>query len=291
MRWGLGHMEIKNRLFPYPVLCGDTDDYSADTEFVLEPSISDITHELIIGMDFIVKCRSIETLIRSGKVAFVLHVECSATSFRIALKSDVPHIDYRVPKSRVNGEINLVAMLVAKTDIDQYSSEELNEDYSDELISFRKASILAYQNLPPIYVSKKTEELARNESFITIIKQTSLDPDEVRPLVFNLYSDKIQVMVDQRTYEAFIRYQQTRTIAMAMIVLPALTYMINQVRDEPESYERYLWFQQLDKFYRQQGKSFVEDVLRSDDNPVDIAQGMLQNPVSSAYRELCTLEV
>ena len=27
MLWGLERMEIKNRLFPYPVLCADNDDY------------------------------------------------------------------------------------------------------------------------------------------------------------------------------------------------------------------------------------------------------------------------
>ena len=117
-----------------------------------------------------------------------------------------------------------------------------------------------------------------------------MDPDEIRPLEFNLHSDKIQVMVDQRTYEAFIKHQQTRTIAMAMIVLPTLTFMISEIRDNPEAYERFAWYQQLDKFFRFQNKSFVDDVLRKDDNPVSIAQEMLQNPVSSAYRELCTLE-
>lgn len=284
-------MEIKNRLFPYPVLCGDTDDYNAGTEFSLELNNSETTHELIINIDYMVKCRAIETLVRLGQAAFVLHIECSSTSYRIALKSDVPHVDCRIPKSRVSGEISLVAMIVAKTDIENYSSEDLNEDYSEELVSFKKASILAYQNLPPIYVSKKTEELARNESFVTIIKQTSLDPEEIRPLVFNLHSDKIQVMADQKTYDAFIRYQQTRTIAMAMIVLPALTFMVTEVRDDPESYERYKWFQQIDKFYRRLGRSFVADILQNDDNPVNIAQEMLQNPVSNAYRELCTLEV
>ena len=271
-------------------ICGDTDDYGSDTEFTLVPHITENTHELLIEIEFNVKCNSIEALIRLGKADYVLHVECSSTAFRIALKSGVPQIQYRIPKSRINGEINLVAMIVAKMDIEQYSSDDLNEDYLEELVCFSKGAILAYQNLPPIYVSKKIEELARNESFITIIKKVSLDPDEIRPLEFNLHSDKIQVMVDQRTYEAFIKHQQTRTIAMAMIVLPTLTFMISEIRDNPEAYERFAWYQQLDKFFRFQNKSFVDDVLRKDDNPVSIAQEMLQNPVSSAYRELCTLE-
>lgn len=283
-------MEIKNRLFPYPVLCGETDDYNESSEFILEPHIKETLHELLLEYDYLVKCNSLETVLRKGEAEYVLHIECSTTCFRIALKSPVPHIEYRLPKSRVSGEISLVAMIVAKKDIHQYPPSELNEDYAEEIISFKKGSILAYQNLPSVYLSKKTEELANNESFFTVIKQTGLDPNEIRPLTFNLHSDKIQVMVDEKTYEAFVRYQHSKSIAMAMLVLPALVFMVTEVGENPDSYLRYQWYQRIDKYYHSHGIDFANEVLRRDDNPVNIAQEMLQNPVSKAYRELYALE-
>lgn len=283
-------MEIKNRLFPYPVLCGDTDDYIDSTEFILEPTVEETIHELLLEYDYTVKCNSLETALRKGEVEYVLHIECSETCFRIALKSPVPHIEYRLPKGKVNGKITLVAMLVAKTDIINYGTAELNEDYAEEIINFKKGNILAYQNLPPIFVTKKTEDLAKNESFFSVIRQSGLDPNEIKPLTFNLYNDKIQIIVDDKTYEAFVRYQQTRSIAMAMLVLPAVTFMVNEVVENPENYERYLWFQRMDKYYQSIGMDFVQDILGKDDNPVNIAQEMLQNPVSKAYRELYALE-
>ncbi len=283
-------MNIKNRLFPYPVLCGETDDYLDSANFSLESDTVETAHELLLKYDYIVDCNSLETVLRKGEAEYVLHVECSTTSFRIALKSAVPHIEYRLPKSRVNGEINLVAMLVAKKDIANYESIELNEDYEGERISLKKGSILAFQNLPPIYVSKKTENLANNESFFSVIKRPSVDPNEIKPLTFNLYNDKIQVHVDEKTYEAFVRYQHSTSIAMAMLLLPALVYMVTEVSDDPDSYRNYQWFIRMSKFYRSYGKDFVEDVLRKEDNPVNIAQEMLQNPVSKAYRELYALE-
>lgn len=283
-------MEIKNRLFPYPVLCGETDDYNEQVEFALEPKITEGIHDLILEYDYVVNCDSLETLLRKGQAVYVLHIECSYTAFRIALRSPVPHIEYRIPKSRVNGEINLVAMIVAQVDVDYFDTSELNEDYKNEDITFKKGSILAYQNLPPIFVTKKSEDLANNESFFTVIKQPSLDPNEIKPLAFNLNNDKIQVLVDEKTYEAFIRYQHSQSIAMAMLLLPALAYMVTDVSDNPELYMQYQWYQRLDKFYRGQGKDFINDIIRKDDNPVNIAQEMLQNPVSKAYRELYALE-
>ena len=283
-------MEIKNRLFPYPVLCGDTDDYAESTEFAIEPLVEEDIHELILEYEYIVKCDSLESLLRRGAAEYILHIECSSTAFRIALKSPVPHISYRILKSRVSGEINLVAMIVAKMDIASYQSAELNEDYSDTSITLKKGSILAYQNLPPIYVTKTTEELANNESFFSVIKQPSLDPNEIKPLSFNLNNDKIQIFVDEKTYEAFIKYQHSQSIALAMLVLPALTFMITEVSNNPSIFEHYQWFLRLSKFYHSNGKSFVDDIVKKDDNPVNIAQEMLQNPVSNAYRELYALE-
>ena len=63
-------MEIKNRLFPYPVLCGDTDDYGPHTEFALEPKLVDSRHELILKYDFIVKsnCVRIEIIPTDSKI-------------------------------------------------------------------------------------------------------------------------------------------------------------------------------------------------------------------------------
>ena len=283
-------MEIKNRLFPYPVLCGDTDDYIGEVDFSIVPKTRETTHEILFEYDFSVNCHSLENVLRKGEAEYILHIECSTTSFRIALKSSVPHIDYRLSKSRVNGEVNLVAMIVAKKAIDDYDNSDLNEDYAEEKISFNKGAILAYQNLPSVFVSKKTDSLANNESFFTVIKQVSLDPNEIKPLAFNLHSDKIQILVDEKTYEAFLRYQQSKSIAMAMLLLPALSFMVTEAADTPDSYSQFVWFQRMKKFYSMQGKDFVEDVLRSDDNPVNIAQEMLQNPISNAYRELFALE-
>lgn len=279
-------MQIKNRLFPYPVLCGDTDDYLNSTEFILEPKIEDKIHELIFSFEYHIKCNSLEKLLREGSAEYVLHIECSTTAFRIAIRSETPYIEYRLPKSRVNGEVNLVAMIIAKKEIIKYSSNELNEDYAGLSFDLRKGQILAYQNLPSLFVHKKTEELANNESFFTVVKQVSLDPDEQRPLTFSLASNKIQIFVDEKTYEAFLHFQGTKSIALALLVMPALTYMINEVYNNPDVYKHYEWYQRLNKYYVLNGKEFIEDVIKSDDNPIAIAQEMLKNPISIAYRDL-----
>ena len=283
-------MVSRNRLFPYPVLCEETNDYQETTDFVIESNITEKTFELEFNYDFLLKCDAIETLIRKGEAEYVLHVECSATAFRIALKTDIPHIEYHLPKSRVNGEINLVAMIVAQMDINDYKSNDLNEDYEGESISFNKGAILAYKNLPAIYVHKKTEELAKSEPLFSVVKKKSVDDSEIKPLSFNLNNSRIQIIVDEKTYDSFVHFKSIKAIPNAMLVLPALIYMINEVSASPDSYKQYLWFQRMERFYQLQNLDFLNDVINKDDNPVNIAQEMLQNPTSKAFRELLALE-
>jgi hypothetical protein len=170
-------MEIKNRLFPYPVLCDETDDYK------INPNIISEIHESINDINIVVKFDlsnwELLKLVRKGYADYVLHFECSSTSFRKVIRTDVSEITYSIPKSKVNVEVTVLAMLVAKVDINNFKSSALNDDYLEETISFDKGSILAYKNLPRIYVYKNYEELASNESIFSIVKVGLPDDDEV----------------------------------------------------------------------------------------------------------------
>lgn len=72
-------MEIKNRLFPYPVLCEDTDDYT-EGEFVVDTEVvsQDInTLELRFRMNL--DNPGLKGLISQGRAEYVIHIECSNT--------------------------------------------------------------------------------------------------------------------------------------------------------------------------------------------------------------------
>ena len=50
MLWGLEHMEIKNRLFPYPVLCVENDDYE-NSEFDVITKVKEELNDIVIDFD------------------------------------------------------------------------------------------------------------------------------------------------------------------------------------------------------------------------------------------------
>jgi len=278
-------MEIRNRLFPYPVLCDETDDYEEEGLNVTS-STREGMNDINVLVNFHLKNQKMLDLIRMGYAEYVLHLECSSTSFRKVIRSDVSEIAYSIPKSRVNVEVTVLALIVAKRKIENFTSDSLNEDYESESITFEKASILAYKNLPRIYVYKNYEELAGNESLFSIIKVGLPDDEEVKPLTFDLTGDRIKIMVDPKTYAAYIHFQQKASIAMSMLVMPALLYMIDELRESFDSFSNYMWFVKMKQFYKTQGTDFRDDVIFSDRNIVEIAQEMLKSPIGKAYRDL-----
>lgn len=282
-------MEIRNRLFPYPVLCNETDDYQ-NNAFETEVKVEERLHDIHITAKFKLDNLAILDLIRMGMAEYVLHLECSMTYFRKVIKTDINEISYSIPKERVNGEIAVLSMVVAKRRIVSFTSEDLNEDYDGESISFDKASILAYQNLPKIQVFKNYEELAGNESLFAVVKVGLPDDEEVHPLSFDLNDDRIKIMVDAKTYACYIHYQQKGSVAMSLLVLPAVIYMLDELRGSPESFSSKMWFVKMKQYYKSQGLDFIEDIVQGK-NIVEAAQEMLKSPIGKAYRELIEDEV
>ncbi len=285
-------MEIKNRLFPYPVLCSDTDDYVeggfyADTEIV-EEGINAIQ----LHFDLHLNNAEIKNLISRGKAEFVVHIECSNTAFRTTINSFTGDIDCKIMSSKVNGPVALLALVVAKENIPHYRNSALNEDYKDIALILEKGSILAYYNMQPLIVRKNYEELVHKDSIFSIVKNSSLHAFEQEPVSFNIENQRIQILVREEVYNLFTRYQDNEKMKSMMIVLfvmPALTYMVEELRnarEEDDHYEKYLWFETLSNHFEAQGKDFM-DVITDDNNRIAmLVQEMLKYPIDSAVMNI-----
>ncbi len=278
-------MEIRNRLFPYPVLCEDSDDYVSG-EFHVTPSIvSQGINDIVVRFDIELDNPGLQELINSGKAEYMIHLECSNTAFRTVIKTYSNSETYTILNSRVNGDINLLGMIVAKEKITNYKNDSLNEDYADIVLNIDRASILAYENLDPIHIAKNYEELAEKDSIFSVVKQNRLDQNERKPIWFKLDDDRIKIFVDEEVYASYIRYKGNITmqpLMMSLLVMPALTYMIEILRTEGyDNYTSAYWFIKMEKFYKSHGQDFVDDIIENREKLIsEIVQEMLQLPIS-----------
>lgn len=280
-------MEIKNRLFPYPVLCVENDDYencSFDVNTKVKEDINDIVLDFDIRLE---NNEELQWLIRDGYAQFVIHIECSSTAFRTMVTSVGNKKSVRIPKARVNNVISLLGMIVAEKDIVGFKSKLLNEDY-DEEINFSRGAILAYRNLPKVYVTKNYEELAGDNSFFTVIKRTDIEEAESLPVVYDITDAKIKILVSEKTYDEYIKYHANPTmqpLLNTLLVMPAIAHMVDELRNcgDIERFKPLYWFQKISKSCKLQGKDFVNDIIDSDLPCVEVAQAMLQMPIERAF--------
>ena len=281
-------MNISERVFPYPVLSSDKDDYKnsifkASLDYVQEINSVKITSV------FDLENNDIQELVDRNFAEYVLHLECSLTAYRTTIKSSVPFISVDVPYSKVNGKLELLAMIVAKQDIYNYYSEDFSEDFLNLKFDLTKASVLAYDNLADMDFTKNFEEFKKTESIFKIRKILS---DEEKKMEVHLDSDYIKILLGQKQYAIFENNSndpKLQQIFHSMIIFPALVYMFGELKTEgSEEYKNHGWYLSLEKAYKTKGIDFEDEIL-SEKTAIELAQDTMDFPINKAFTRLTTL--
>ncbi len=283
-------MEIKKRLFPYPVLSEDSDDY-IDSSFNVEAKMLDNNlNNIKLSFSMTLDNKGLKHLIDKGMAEYIIHIECSNTAFRTAIHTSSEEETYNISNGKVSGEVQLLGMVVAKTAIDHYSNEKLNPDYEGVDISFPTGAIMAYQNMPKLNVLKNYEELSNEESLFSIIKRTAIDEYEEKPISFSFDSDRIRISVGEEIYKNYVQYKnntQMQPLLHSLLLMPALVELVETLKYQGyQDYESTRWFLTFEKLYDMKGKDFINDVILSEDMIMDIVQEMLRLPIGKAFANM-----
>lgn len=84
-------MDIRHRLYPYPVLSDMTNDY-VNSSFGMQLEVSQGMKEICLSIALQLDNKEIEQLIDEGEAEYVIHIECSYTSYRTVIKTDESEI-------------------------------------------------------------------------------------------------------------------------------------------------------------------------------------------------------
>lgn len=281
-------MEIRNRLFPYPVLSDDFDDYtegSFSVDVDVDHGINEITLSFTINLDN----DGIQKLVNRGEAYFAIHIECSKTAYRKMLITSQKTVVFHISTTRINGDIALLGLVVAKVDIAYYKNDKLNSDYQGADVFIPRAGIIAYHNMPKVRVIKNYEELKTSESLFTIVKRAK-DNEDIHPIEFELGQERIRILVDENVYSAYIRYSMddnTQSLLWSLLLMPAVIYMLERLREDGiEAYEETEWYQKITSSYNAQGIDFADTIANHDASITDIAQEMLRMPVGKSFDNL-----
>ncbi|MEG0181113.1 MAG: hypothetical protein RR657_04425 [Peptostreptococcaceae bacterium] len=277
-------MNITRRLYTYPILSEDKDDYNSsvyDVDFQYRMNgINSLLLEFKITLDN----EEILNLIHEGKAEYVIHIECSNTAFRTTLHSITEQSSIDIPVGRVYGKLEVIALIVLKSDINNFVSSDWNEDYNGIKFNLTKGSILGYKNLPVLDIVKNYEELTSTSSIFMVYKRLT---DEERPMDVNIDSSLIKIGLGEAEYEIYSRFckkTQFQPILNSMIVFPALVYVFEELKHTTgiEANQGKIWYISLGKAYEKRGVNFVDEINDDTKTSIQLAQEAMELPLSKA---------
>ena len=273
-------MNIKNRFYTYPVLSEDTDDYVNSIFEVNFTYQSKGIASLEISADVKLENPELEELIRQKKAEIYLHVECSLTSFRQLYKLNNNIVNKKeIDIKKINGKIELLALVISLEDINDFSSEDFNEDYENRKFPISKGSILAFKNIGYITISKSMQEFKKVESIFSITKLNSEDKIKI-----GLPPEQHQFYINNKDE---VKYQY---LFNSLLVLPALVYTFEQLAAEGlDMYQDKEWCVALDNNFEKLGKDLSEELDKIDSgdiSSIELAQILMEFPIKSAFSHL-----
>lgn len=280
-------MNITDRLFAYPVLSNEKNDYK-ESKFSTDYKYKKGINSVQLVFDIEMNCPEIENLIINGQAEYVIHLECTTTAYREVLHSISKHIEHVIPIGRIHGVLDVVSFIILKKRITTFTCTDWEEDFNGMTFDLFQGSILAYQNLASLNIIKNYEEFTNAGSIFSIYKRVT---GEDTPAEILLDSSKIKIGLSSRDYEVYAMYSQPaelQSIFHTMIILPALVYVFEELKIDggEETYHNKEWFLALEKSYEKRGINFMDEVLDTEKTSYQLAQEAMELPISKALNQI-----
>lgn len=281
-------MNITNRLFAYPVLSDEKDDYQNSFFNVEFKQEMQGVNTLKLSFNISMSCTELEQLILKGLAEYVIHLECSTTAYREIIRSVSPYIEQTIPIGRINGSLDAVAFVILKKNISGFSCSDWVDDYSGTVFNLAAGSILAYQNLQGLEITKDYEEFTNANSIFSVYKRIT---DTEKPAEINMESSKIRIGLCSKDFDVYSLYSaksELQAVIHSMLILPSLVYVFEELRLEggEETYHNKEWFIALERSYSKRGMVFMDEVLNDEKTSFQLAQEAMELPLSKAFDQI-----
>lgn len=281
-------MEIKYKLYPYPVLSSYSDDYK---QGAFRTTVTPSKDGYDLKLDFLadLTCHDLITLINTGKAKYVHHLECSQTGYRKALLTDQNQISYTIDHKLVCGKLQVCSFVAAVEDIAGFASNDFHDDYSGAAFDIEAGCVMAVGDMVTIDISKDIDDIANTPSIFSIIRNADAS---CREMLVDAGSRKIIIKLPLEDYYSYKKLSitpQYQPILNSLTVIPALTYILGNLQlmrpEERMENQDILWYKTIRKALLNFGCDMESEEFKSK-NALELAQKLINSPISDAFRVL-----
>lgn len=290
-------MQVKSRIFPYPVLNHDPN-YSnydgCDFELLYEET-EDENNYILKNTHFNLKSDYLNKLLDDGKITIYCVIECSYTVFRKAyplVKGKC--VDIVLPKSDFSEKVDISVFACANENL-VINSNEFDVDYKNIDHEIEKYDILAADD--GFFVYFKHQDL--EDSFAASIFSIIIDR-EIKDNTYNVdyeSSRRITISLSEKEYQNYKTIYSVPTykeVFFNMLLIPSLTealticnnYLASSDSDIESLGNKYQWFRSVaDAYSKLNGKELTrEEYLML--SPVKLSQQLLGQPLGKSLENL-----
>ncbi len=284
-------MQIKNnRLFPHPVLSKLNDDY-LNSNFSASIKAIETKKDILIDISISLSNNQIIELIEQNIASLVCHIECTKTKFRTTEKLNLGENQIKLSTFMINGNIEIVPMIIASENIKNYKNDDFNKDYDNIGFDIEIGSILAISDQFKIPVIKDIYDMSKIPSIISITKNS--DENETK-MKIEIHDDKIRILLSKDSYSKYVSIGKSDLhlpIIHSMIIVPALIFVFDELKSDTnilENYGGYRWFYTIKKRLSMEGIELDERGIKSIES-FYLAQKILDIPINDAINNLLKL--
>ena len=282
-------MEIKYKLYPYPVLAEYSDDYKSGS-YEVNIDLTKEGYDVRVHFLATLTSNSLKALIQEGKAKYVYHMECSQTGFRqVMITSDIDS-SYILSNKLVSGKLQICPFVVATSDINGYTSDEFHDDYDGQAFAVETGCVMAVGRMVTANISKDIDDLANTPSVFSIIRNADAT---CKQMLVDMSGRKIVIKLpleDYYSYKSLSKTPQAQAILNALTVIPALTYVLGELKnlsiEERQENHDSLWYKTIKKSLLAQFDCDLESSDFDNQNTIELAQKLINDPISDAFRML-----
>jgi len=282
-------MDIRYKLYPYPVLSYYSDDYIGSSfDVIMEAKKEGYD----IRVDFLVELHNpgLQNSLDDGKAKIVYHIECAQTGYRKVFMTSQEEYSQIISYKKVCGRVQICPFIVAIEDLNGYVNELFHEDYRGFRFDIDAGCVMAVGRQVNIDIDKEINDLSQTPSVFSIIK----NDDEIESsMLVNMDNNKIVISLPETDYYNYRSIKdgvKVQPILNSIVITPALIYVLEEVASrevgERDEYNRWGWYRAIKKALTTRFDLDIEAVEFSECDMFALAQRLIDVPLSDALKEL-----
>ncbi|MCH5264793.1 MAG: hypothetical protein J1F02_02760 [Lachnospiraceae bacterium] len=285
-------MDIRYRLYPYPVLAYFNDDY-IDSKFEVIGQCEKNGYDIEVKINVLLENQKLFEMIKEGKALIVYHLECSQSGYRNIHRTDQLQDRVTVKASLLNGELHVCTFILANENLNDYYNDKFNPEYTKPIKFIEKGCVLAVGKQFNWNITKVKSDLLKSSSPFRIIK--NMDPNVSEMIVEYESSHHIIIKLNEKDlaiYKSMRDDPGVRDILNSAIVVPALVYVLGELAFTDEStleaeFGNQSWYLSIKQTLEKNFKIKMSSL--KGENIFSLAQRMLRTPINNALEQLSTV--